>query len=103
MKKSILCSFDWLYQSYLSWFHSHARPEAFPKNGEEIVSSFSNSEEIFNNGRVVLNRLVYYVTLPSADSVSGKPEVFGFTELNLMEDDGCGNFLEVTPVEYAVL
>lgn len=103
MKASLPCTFSWIYQTYLEWFSGRARPGAVPRQEEEIAGASCYSEEIFDNGHVVLNRVVYYVPLKASEAISGVPEMFGFTELNLMEANPDGDIEEITPVEYALL
>ncbi|ANU54117.1 hypothetical protein I5Q82_10125 [Acutalibacter muris] len=97
------CTFTWVYQHYLSWFSDHARSDAIPKREEEIVGAHSYNEDVFSDGHISLNRVIYYVPLKQSEAKSGKPEIFGFTELNLLEEDSSGDIEKITPVEYALL
>lgn len=97
------CTFAWVYQCYLSWFRDRARPGAAPKQEEELIGAYSYNEDVFEDGHIYLNRVVYYVPLNSCEAKSGKPEVFGFSELNLLEKDCCGDIEEIIPVEYALI
>ena len=97
------CTFAWVYQRYLSWFSDHARSGAAPKTEEDLAGTYSYNEDVFDDGHILLNRVVYYVTLSPPESSSGRPEVFGFTELNMMKQDPGGDIEELVPVEYALL
>lgn len=97
------CTFSWVYQSYLLWFSEHARPGAAPKPDEELIGAYSYNEDVFEDGHIYLNRVVYYVPLDSREAKSGKPEIFGFSELNLMEKDEIGDIKGITPVEYELI
>lgn len=103
MKILTNCTFPWVYQSYLKWFADHARPGAVPKQEEELAGAHSYNEDIFDDGHIVLSRMVYYVMLGPSEAQSGQPELFGFTELNLMECNGCEDVEQVIAVEYALL
>ncbi len=47
--------------------------------------------------------LTAWCTMYPSESSSGRPEVFGFTELNMMKQDPGGDIEELVPVEYALL
>lgn len=97
------CTFTWVYQHYLAWFAEHARPGTAPKPEEQLVGAYSYNEDVFDDGHIILSRMVYYVPLPSSEAKSGRPELFGFTELNLMEESRDGDIEGITAVEYALL
>lgn len=97
------CTFTWVYQHYLNWFAERARPDAAPKPEDEIVGAYSYNEDVFDDGHIILSRMVYYVPLTSSEAKSGRPELFGFTELNLMEESSDGDVEGITAVEYALL
>lgn len=97
------CNFTWIYQCYLDWFSSHARPGAAPMPEEELAGVQAYNEDVFDNGSIVLSRVVYYVPLAPSEAKSGRPELFGFTELNLLQGNGEGDIRDIAPVEYALL
>lgn len=97
------CTFSWVYQYYLAWFADRAQPGAAPKSEEEIIGTYSYNEDIFDDGHITLSRVVHYVPLTSREAKSGKPELFGFTELNLIEERSDGEIAKIVPVEYTLL
>lgn len=97
------CTFSWVYQRYLSWFTDHARDDAVPKLEEEMAEAYSYNEDVFDDGHILLNRIVYFVPLNSWETKSGNQEMFGFTELNLLEEDSVGDVERVVSVEYALI
>ena len=93
----------WVYPRYCTWFSDHALPDALPKRKEEIADSFAYGEDVFEDDQILLNRAVYYIPLSAAEAKSGQPEMFGFTELNLMKIGDDGDVSEIVAVEYTLL
>lgn len=105
MQKEYGKTFPWIYQRYLDWFRVHARPEAHPKTEEELIGFHIGGEDVYDGSLIQLHRLIYSVPLTGSEALSGKAELFGFSELNLMEksDAGDDDVVAVTAIEYELL
>ncbi len=90
-----------LYARYLNWFQERAGEEALPWDEEDFPRFQSFHEDVYETARLLLNRMYYIVPLSPTSSLSGKLEVFTFSELNLLEKDG-DEIVDVRPVEYRV-
>jgi len=76
--------FETVYQDYLTWFRERARPNANPKEKEELLGCQIFHEDIFENDNLLLNRMYFLIPLSPSQSKSGELEAFQFSELNLM-------------------
>lgn len=99
--------FQWVYQRYLEWFQEHARPSAAPWGEDKLLETVSHYEDVFENERLILNRMFYTVALLPSESKIGLLERFTFSQLTLMEKvpmpDGTDEIFESVPVEHTLL
>lgn len=96
-------SFCKAYESYLAWFRDKATDMTKPKDEEEILGCQMCSEDVFEGGTFLLNRVFFFVPLLPSESKSGRLEIFTVSELNLLKktsETAEENFDEVVPVEY---
>ncbi len=101
MKTTVAKGFKSLYARYLDWFQERAGKEALPWDEEDLPRFQSFNEDVYENDRIVLNRVYYAVPLAPSHSRSGRLEVFTFSELNLMEKAG-NDITNLRTVEYRV-
>ncbi len=101
MKTTVVKSFDGLYLRYQEWFRGRAAERAAPWDREDFPRFQSFHEDVYDNGRVILNRMYYMIPLSPTESRSGKLEIFSFSELNLMEMDG-DDIADCRTIEYRI-
>ncbi len=99
MKTTGKGSYANLHSRYLDWFRERAGNRSAPWDEEDFPRFQSFHEDVYENDRILLNRVYYSIPLSPSDSLSGKLEVFSFSELNLMEKDG-DDIIDICPVEY---
>lgn len=101
MKTTVVKKLDDFYSRYLDWFQKRAAKNAVPWAEEDLPRFQSFHEDVYENDRIILNRMYYSIPLPSSTSLSGKLEIFSFSELNLLEKEG-HEIVNICPVEYQI-
>lgn len=98
--------FAWVYQCYLTWIQSNARPDAQPETQEALLGFSLCHEDVFENQFILLNQMLFAVPLAPSQSLNGQWELFLFSELNLMRKSTPhkeADVVDICPVEYMVL
>ncbi len=101
MKTTVAKGFESIYFHYLDWFQARAEQGAVSVEREAFPQYQSFHEDVFENDRMILNRMYYTVPLSPSASRSGKLELFAFSELNLMEKEN-GSIADLYTVEYRI-
>lgn len=101
MKTTVTNSFHTLYSHYLDWFQKRAGAGTAPWDKEDFTRFQSFHEDVYEDKKILLNRVYYAVPLSPSDNPSGKLEMFTFSALNLMEKDESGT-MNILTVEYRV-
>ncbi len=86
-------TFEELYDDYLAWFRKRAKDQTTAWSREDFSRFQSLNEDVFENGRILLNRVYYLVPLLPGQSRSGRLEVFSFSELNMLFRDYAGDVI----------
>ncbi len=101
MKTTVVKNFKSIYGRYLYWFQERAGKDVLPWDEEDFPRFRSFNEDVYENDRIVLNRVYYSIPLSPSHNHTGKLEVFSFSELNLMEKAG-DDIVGLCTVEYRV-
>lgn len=101
MKTQLITNFEALYSRYLDWFRERAKKEVIPLEKECFPQFQSFHEDVYETDRLLLNRMYYMIPISPLESLTGKLEIFSFSELNLMEKSK-DDISDLRTVEYRV-
>lgn len=92
-----------IYRAYVQWFEARAVEGAVPLPPERMPFDAAMNEDVYEDGRFLLNRTYHTVVAPASVTRSRRAEVFLFSGLHLIvKDPATGDWTEMLDLEYRV-